>query len=286
MIAAVQKDGALLADFDAAPASADELKIWWLGQSGFLIRHEGRGLLLDPYLSDSLTAKYADTDKPHVRMTERAIAPEALADRVSVVTSSHNHTDHLDPGTLRPLFAKNPAIRFIAPEANRAMAASRAGIAEDAVIGLDDRTSVGIGGFEIHGIAAAHNERERDAAGRHLFLGCVVRSNWWTIYHSGDTLRYPGLADRLWDFPIDVAILPINGSRPERRVAGNLDGREAAKLAHDICARWVVPCHYDMFEFNTADPAELFIPECERLGQPFRVLRAGEGWSVPCGRPA
>ena len=34
--------------------------------------------------------------------------------------------------------------------------------------------------------------------------------------------------------------------------------------------------HYDMFEFNTADPRELFIPECERLGQPYRVLRAGE----------
>ena len=80
--------------------------------------------------------------------------------------------------------------------------------------------------------------------------------------------------------PIDVAFLPINGDRPERRVDGNLDGREAAQLAHDIGARWAVPGHYEMFEFNTEDPRELFIPECERLGQPHRVLRAGEGWSV------
>jgi len=31
-----------------------------------------------------------------------------------------------------------------------------------------------------------------------------------------------------------------------------------------------------MFEFNTADPREQFIPECERLGQAYKVLRAGE----------
>ena len=36
-----------------------------------------------------------------------------------------------------------------------------------------------------------------------------------------------------------------------------------------------VPCHYDMFEFNTADP-DAFTAECDRLGQPFRVLRNGE----------
>ncbi|MEZ4611934.1 MAG: hypothetical protein R2838_17110 [Caldilineaceae bacterium] len=53
----------------------------------------------------------------------------------------------------------------------------------------------------------------------------------WTIYHSGDTVRYPGMDDILRAWPIDVAILPINGSRPERRVAGNLDGAAAAQLA-------------------------------------------------------
>jgi hypothetical protein len=39
----------------------------------------------------------------------------------------------------------------------------------------------------------------------------------------------------------------------------------------------VVPCHYEMFEFNTASPAE-FVATCERLGQRHKVLRAGERW--------
>jgi len=84
-----------------------------------------------------------------------------------------------------------------------------------------------------------------------------------------------GSCERLRPFGVDLALLPINGRSPERRVAGNLDGLEAARLARDIGARLAIPCHYEMFEFNTASP-DRFVRECERLAQPFRVLRAGE----------
>ena len=63
--------------------------------------------------------------------------------------------------------------------------------------------------------------------------------------------------------------MPINGK------LGNLDGPEAARLARTVDAALAVPCHYDMFEFNTATP-DAFVAECERLGQPYRVLRQGE----------
>ena len=86
------------------------------------------------------------------------------------------------------------------------------------------------------------------------------------------------MSERLSGFDIDVAILPINGSRPERRVAGNLSGEEAAKLAHDIQARLVVPCHFEMFAFNSESP-DSFAEACERLGQKYRVLKCGERFS-------
>jgi L-ascorbate metabolism protein UlaG (beta-lactamase superfamily) len=252
--------------------------MWWLGQSGFLLRHADSLLLLDPYLSDSLTKKYDGTDKPHVRVTERVIAPERLTG-ISVVTSSHNHTDHLDAETLNPLRAANPSLSLVIPEANREFVTERLGCESAWPVGLDDGQTIVIGGWRLSGIAAAHNTLETDAGGRHRFLGYIVRRGPWTIYHSGDTLLYPGLAEKLSEFGVDVAIVPINGNKPERRVAGNLDGREAAQLARDIGARIAVPHHFDMFEFNTADPRELFIPECERIGQPYHVLRAGEGFS-------
>jgi L-ascorbate metabolism protein UlaG (beta-lactamase superfamily) len=87
------------------------------------------------------------------------------------------------------------------------------------------------------------------------------------------------MAERLRPFAVDLALLPINGRAPERRVSGNLDGAEAATLARDIGARCVVPCHYELFEFNTASPAP-FVSECSRLGQHCVVLRAGERFSL------
>lgn len=275
---AAQGEGFLAALACPLPPSA--LRLWWLGQSGFLIEHHGRRLLFDPYLSDSLTLKYANTDKPHVRMTERVISPEKLTG-IDVVTSSHNHTDHLDADTLLPLFGANPRMQFVIPEANREFIARRLGVDLSSAIGLDDGEAAEAAGFQFHAIASAHNELERDSQGRHVYLGYIVRCGAWTIYHSGDTLLYPGLVEKLRQFRIDIALVPINGNRPERRVAGNLDGREAPWLAKEIGAHIAVPHHYEMFEFNTADPRELFIPECERLGQAYRVLRAGESLTVP-----
>ena len=69
MIIPLLKDEALLEDIRQARQETGHFHLWWLGQSGFLVCWGGRFLLFDPYLSDSLTRKYADTEKPHVRMT-------------------------------------------------------------------------------------------------------------------------------------------------------------------------------------------------------------------------
>ena len=53
------------------------------------------------------------------------------------------------------------------------------------------------------------------------------------------------------------------------------------KVVQDaIGAQWVIPCHYEMFAFNTASP-ETFAVECRRLGQRHAVLHAGERWEFP-----
>ncbi len=278
MIRPVLRDEAILADIADAARATEALHLWWLGQSGFVLQWEERHLLTDPYLSDSLTKKYAGTDKPHVRMTERVVAPEKLA-FIDVVTSSHNHTDHLDGETLRPLIHANPDIRLMIPEANREFVAQRLQVNPRMPLGIDDGTSASAAGFRLTGVASAHEELERDPQGRCKFLGYIVELGPWKIYHSGDTVWYEGMTGRLQPWAPDVALLPINGRSPERRVPGNLNGREAANLAKDIRARLVIPCHYEMFEFNTASPDE-FVAEAQRLGQPCRVLKCGERFTL------
>ncbi|MBI5770659.1 MAG: MBL fold metallo-hydrolase [Verrucomicrobia bacterium] len=276
MIRPALQDLSFLADVTNAFGSVKEeaLVVWWLGQSGFLVLHRREFLLFDPYLSDSLTRKYAATGKPHVRMTERVIDPARLG-FVTVVTSTHNHTDHLDADTLLPLFAATPRAKLVLPAANAEFALGRLGEpAQGRMVPLRDGERVRLGAFEIEAVPAAHEELAPE------FAGFVVRAGPQTLYHSGDTVMYPGMTERLRPCHIDVALLPINGRAPERRVSGNLDGPEAARLAHGIGARWVVPCHYEMFAFNTASPAP-FVAECERLGQRHAVLRAGQRWTLP-----
>src|SRR6185503_5135688 len=96
------KDDAFVEDVRSTARLREGLRVWWLGQSGFLVQWDRGHVLLDPYLSDSLTTKYAGTDKPHVRMTARVVDPQRL-NFIDVVTSSHGHTDHLDDQTLVPL---------------------------------------------------------------------------------------------------------------------------------------------------------------------------------------
>lgn len=277
MIRPLQSHDVLLADLQASDRRDGGFRLWWLGQSGFLLQWQGIHVLLDPYLSDSLTKKYCETDKPHVRMTELVVDPARLS-FADVITSTHNHTDHLDAETLCPILATNRQVKLVVAEANRSFVADRLKIDAGVLTGLDDATSVEISGIRFSGVASAHETLERDEHGRARFLGYVLQFGDWTVYHSGDTLRYPGMSEKLHPFGVDVALLPINGRAPERRVAGNLSGSEAAQLAKDMEAKLVIPCHFEMFEFNTASPAE-FVNECQKLNQPCRVLRCGEQWN-------
>ena len=278
LIKAAKKGEELVAEMDSFLQDSDGFSLWWLGQSGYLLQYKGKRILIDPYLSDSLTRKYEATDKPHTRMSELVVEPRLLRN-ISVISSSHNHTDHLDAETIIPILENNPGISFIIPEANRVFVAERAKCKIDFPQGLNDGNSVTVDGFTFHGIPAKHNEIERDSLGQCKYMGYVISFGKYNIYHSGDTLWFDDLVHLLKPFHIDLALLPINGNKPERKVAGNLDSTEAAALAKAIAAGWVIPCHYDMFHFNTADVNE-FAREAEKIDQPYKVLIGGERFDM------
>ena len=44
-------------------------------------------------------------------------------------------------------------------------------------------------------------------------------------------MLYEGMGQRLAPFQLDLALLPINGAKPERRVAGNLEWHRSRAIS-------------------------------------------------------
>ena len=283
MIEPLYADDAFLENISRMEASSgNRVVIAWLGQSGYLVCHKGFRFIIDPYLSDSLTRKYASTSKPHERISKMVVSPEKLTG-ISFITSSHNHTDHLDGETLAALIEVNPEAKIIVPRANHAFALDRLTVA-----GVTDAASRLFGvpvyetlmlsdnhGCSITAVPAAHEALDTDANGDYHYYGYCISIGDVTIYHSGDCIPYDGLIDAVSQYKPAVALLPINGRDPSRGVSGNFSGPEAAALAHSLSVSCVIPNHYDLFAFNTADPQE-FVDACEAIGQKHRVLKLGE----------
>jgi len=245
-----------LAERLAAPAG-DGVRLYWLGQAGFVIEAGGRRLVIDPYLSDSLAEKYRGKRFEHERLMPAPATPADLGP-VDLVLATHQHTDHMDAQTLMPLAAANPDCRFVVPRAALATAGERIGVGPDRLIAVDaGETVTPLAGISITAIRAAHETLERSPEGWHRFLGYVVAVDGVSFYHSGDTIPFDGLAEEVAPFAVDLALLPVNGRRAELTQAGipgNLTLDEACLLAERIGAADMIAHHYGMFAFNTENP--------------------------------
>lgn len=254
-----QKRPAPLAEILAAP-SGNARCLYWLGQAGFVIEAEGKRLVIDPYLSDSLAEKYRGKLYPHQRLMAAPVSPLELG-RVDLVLSTHQHTDHMDPDTLRPLMAQQPGLKLVAPRAAREEATRRAGVGPERLhlIEAGERIEP-LPGIFVTATRAAHETLERDAAGNYKFLGYVIEIGNWRIWHSGDTIPYEGMIDDVAPLRPDIALLPVNGRSAEllaNNVPGNLALKEAIEIGREIGAQAVIAHHFGMFDFNTEDPAAI-----------------------------
>lgn len=230
--------------------------LWWLGQSGFALRHGGQLILIDPYLSDTLAKKYEGTLFPHQRLVEAPITPTDVRG-CDAYLCTHGHTDHMDPETIRGVVEHNDP-DFIVPRTEKEKAL-QCGVPEDWLIGLGSGEPISLGDITIEAIPAAHEELEVDAEGNHRFLGYLITLGGVRIYHSGDCMPYDGQVELLADRSVDLALLPINGRDAYRRangVPGNFTVAEAVSLCHEARILNLVGHHFGMFDFNTVDPGE------------------------------
>ena len=257
---------------DIEDSQCDTPAIWWIGHSGFVLKYRNSIFYIDPYLSDSLRASFP-------RLIDAPLAPEDVT-HASLILCTHAHKDHLDAGTAPAILARSRRAKLVIPK-SVAEHAHSIGIHYDRMVTTDSSLRVEYMDDRIYSVPSAHNELDWTPLGGYPYLGYLVRFANCTIYHAGDCIPYPGLADRLRPYSVTVALLPISGRKPGA-APGNFEIAEAAQLAEDIGARWLVPMHYDMFASNTGDVSR-FIDHLlgQRPEQRFKVFACGEKWMVP-----
>jgi L-ascorbate metabolism protein UlaG (beta-lactamase superfamily) len=243
----------------AEPAAA----IWFMGQHGFVIKLKDTVLYIDVILNG-----FPGRDGKERRVYPPPFSPEA-PQRLDYYFCTHAHSDHLNLETLVPLAKANPGVQFIVPKPHRRLLIE-GGIAEERVTGADEGetlllagggTDSGEGGISVSPVASAHPVYEKDGNGSNFFLGYVIRGGGVSVYHSGDTYVTPRLVETLEKLsPVDVALLPVNGSdweRTARNIIGNLSALDAVKLVQALGVDLLIPSHYDLLPGNTENPGIL-----------------------------
>jgi L-ascorbate metabolism protein UlaG (beta-lactamase superfamily) len=249
---------ALLDEIAASRPQPDETYIWFMGQHGFIINLSGTVFYIDVILNGLF-----DEDGNSIRVYAPPFAPDEIQ-IVDYVLCTHNHIDHLNLETLLPLAASNPKTRFIVPEPCKRFLCE-AGIDESCILAARSGQNLYLKNSILTiPVPAIHtkyiqDDGEKDGNGDYSSVGFILKGNGLSIYHSGDSWVTPVLIDALKAHgPLNIAMLPINGSDWERtsgNCIGNMNSLDAAKLAGAVPIDLVIPSHYDMIAYNSENPA-------------------------------
>lgn len=215
--------------------------LWWLGRSAFALKHRDAILYIDP-------------DRPH------GAAGLILC----------THRERLDAVTIPAMLAASPRAKLVIPK-SAAEHAHSFGIPYARMVTTDAGLRVEYLDDRIYAVPSAREKLDWTPLGGYPYLGYLVRFGGMTIYHSGDCVPYDGIVERLRPYSVTVALLGIGG-RPN-----NFEIAEAAQLAEDIGASWLVPMNADETKVDR------FVEHMlgHRPAQAFKVFEQGERWTVP-----
>lgn len=232
-----------------------DVSFWWLGQAGFLLRYQGQILAFDPYLSDCLARKYAQSIFKHERLMQTPM-PARDMKPLHWILCTHRHSDHMDPEALPVLLQSNPQCRIVGPAAESDHL-EKNGLDRDRFVPVREGDQVKLSSsVSVEVIASAHEELKTNEKGEDHYLGFLVRLGDVTIYHSGDCVPYDGLEKKLIQAGVDMAFLPVNGRddlRRQQNIPGNFHFAEALELCRSVGIPQMVCHHFGMFSFNTVE---------------------------------
>lgn len=226
------------------------VKLRWYGHSGFSIQDpSGKTILIDPWFQGNPTAPSGPEEVP----------------KAEFLLLTHDHFDHAADAVL--LARQTGALVVGIFELVGDLKAK--GVPESQLlhggIGMNVGGSVVLDGFTFTMTEARHS------CNLGVPVGYVIQMpSGLTVYHSGDTGIFAGMALIGELHSIDVALLPIGS-------VFTMDYRQAAKAACLLRAKTVIPMHYGTFPILEPS-ADRFVAEMKKVAPGTRVVvvRPGE----------
>jgi len=245
--------------------------LWWLGQNGWILKSPGgKVITLDPYLTNACKAVGEAVGLNFDRLVPPPLAPGDLAGLVDAYVMTHGHEDHLDPETLRPYRTAGGQGPFVAPpetcEKLRKLA-----VPDTEIEMIWPNKEFVCGDITVRGTFAIPFGNDDMT-----HMGFVVKIKGGpVIYFTGDTRYHEVLASCVAPHQPEVLVTVINPF-------ANLDPGQAARLAKDVGAKVVIPCHHDLFPDNSLSPRLLRTNLIALgIGERYRELQHGNMYLYP-----
>ena len=202
------------------------MKVTWLGQAGLMFETDGKVIIVDPYLSDSV-----EVIEPH---NKRRVPVEENFLKVcpDILVLTHNHLDHTDPDTLKHYLGLDSKVCVLASYNAWQNVRKLFGGIQNNYVMFNRGTKWTEGNVSFRAVYAEHSD---DYA-----IGVMLYAEDKVFYITGDTLYNEKIFE---DLPkqIDYVFLPVNGR------GNNMNMTEANEFCEKIGAK-AIPLHCGLFD--------------------------------------
>ncbi len=202
------------------------MKITWLGQAGLMFETNGKTIIIDPYLSDSV-----EKIEPHNKRRV-AVDESFLKIKPDIIVLTHNHLDHTDPETLKYYLDENSEVCVLASYNAWQNVRKQFGGIKNNYVMFNRGTLWTEGGIEFNAVYAEHSD---DYA-----IGVIISAEGKKFYITGDTLYNAEIFNGLPQ-DIDYVFLPVNGR------GNNMNMMDGKRFCEKIGAV-AIPLHCGLFD--------------------------------------